>query len=118
KGDGIFAFDESYVGKELVCGIENSLFPILFFRYYVTMKSREDVANRPLPDVSSAASVYADQGFVHVVAKAPADVAVYALSGVRVYYGKAGEGRTDIPLKRGMYIVTVGGKTCYKVVVR
>ncbi|MDR1115853.1 MAG: hypothetical protein LBL33_06885 [Tannerella sp.] len=117
KEDGVFAFDESYVGKELVCGIENSTFPVLFLRYYVTMKSR-DVANWPLPDASPAYSVYADEGFVHVVTKSPADVTVYALSGALVYSGNAEEGRTDIPLRRGMYVVTVRGEAGYKVSVR
>ncbi|MDR1524716.1 MAG: hypothetical protein LBS79_05600 [Tannerella sp.] len=118
KGGGIFAFDESYVGKKLLCGIENNMFPTLFFRYYVTMKSRDDVANRPLPDTSSAASVYADEGFVHVVTKSPAGVVIYALNGALVYSGNVGEGRTDIPLERGMYVVTICGGAVCKVSVR
>jgi hypothetical protein len=111
RENGVFIFDESYLGTELICRIENDLFPRLVLRYDVTMKSREDLANsNPNPGAVPAGSVHAGMGFVHVAAASPVDVGIYSMNGACVYAKRVGEGRTDIPLPPGMYVATVSGK--------
>ncbi|MDR0700135.1 MAG: hypothetical protein LBG28_13130 [Tannerella sp.] len=109
RENGIFVFDESYAGKELICRIENNTFPILVIRYDVTMKKRGDSANS-VTEEPSIGSVYADKGFVHVVTASSADVGIYSIGGACVYYNNVKEGRTDIPLNPGIYVATVSGR--------
>jgi hypothetical protein len=109
KENGIFVFDDSYAGKDLICRIENNTFPKLVIRYDVTMKNRNDSAN-PVTEELSAGFVYADKGFVHVITASPVDVGIYSIGGVCVYYDNVKEGCTDIPLNPGIYVATVSGR--------
>lgn len=108
RENGIFVFDESYAGKELICRIENDVFPRLVLRYDVTLGNRGASAN-PVTETLIEA-VYGDKGFVHVVTASSADVGIYSIGGVCAYYDKVEEGRTDIPLNPGIYVVTVSGR--------
>lgn len=110
KENGVFAFtDETLIGKELICRIENNTFPKLVIHYDVTIKSREDVSNAN-PEAVPAVAVYAGRGFVHVlVAVSSADIGIYSIGGACVYYNRVKEGRNDIPLTPGMYVATVSG---------
>ncbi|MDR2774281.1 MAG: hypothetical protein LBC19_05985 [Tannerella sp.] len=108
RENGIFVFDESYAEIDLICRIENNTFPKMVLRYDVTMK-RRDVSN-PVTEEPSTGSVYAGKGFVHVVTASPADVGIYSTGGKCVYYNNVREGRTDIPLNPGIYVVSVSGR--------
>ena len=111
---GVFRFDESFSDKQLICRIENMSFPRLVLRYDVTMRN-EDVGNVN-PD-NNVPSVYASKGYIHIVTGSVVDVRIYSMQGTLLMTKNAVEGRTDIPVERGMYVVSMNNKG-YKLTVR
>ena len=112
--EGVFAFDESYVGETLVCQVKNTILPLLVMHYDVTLMP--SVGN--LNPASSRPEVYASEQSVHVVTDSPAIVSIYTLQGALQLKKTVGEGHTRIPVERGIYGVVVDDKACYKVIVR
>ncbi|MDR1724079.1 MAG: DUF6383 domain-containing protein [Tannerella sp.] len=115
NSDGIFSFSDIYVDKTLICRIENALFPNLVMRYDVDLKKSNRNNNAGVSDVASF--VYGGKGSIHVVAAAKADVAIYSINGAFVGRRIISDGRTDFPIKSGIYIILIDNRKCYKVIV-
>ena len=113
--DGIFSFEDSFLNKRLICRIENESFPKLVLRYDVTLKSG-DVGN-VIPEKNSS-SAFASEGYIHVVAASSANLKIFSLQGALLMTKNIQEGRTDIPVERGMYVVSINGGNGYRLVVR
>ena len=113
--EGVFAFDESYIGKTVICQVQNTILPMLVMHYDVTF-TQSDVGNGN--PASSRPAVYASEQSVHVVTDSPAIVSIYTLQGALQLKKTVGEGHTRIPVERGIYGVVVDDKACYKVIVR
>ena len=113
--DGIFSFDESLKNKQLICRIENQSFPKLVLRYDVTVRN-DDVAN----DLAEkkVTSVYASDGYVHIDASSAGEARLYSLHGALLMTKNIEEGLTNIPVKQGLYVVTINKGKGYKLVVR
>ena len=113
--DGIFRLEDSFSGKSVICRIENESFPKLVLRYDVTLTS-EDVSN-VIPEKNTS-SVYASEGHIHVVVASSANVRIFSLQGTLLMTKSVEEGRADIPVEKGMYIVSINNSKGYRLVVR
>ncbi|MDR0573698.1 MAG: hypothetical protein LBG96_06640 [Tannerella sp.] len=113
---GLFAFDASYIGETFICRVLNNALPKLVMHYDVTF-TRGNETNNVNPE-SRISSVYASRGYIHVMTVLPAEVKVYSLQGVLLMMKNVDEGHTDIPFERGIYVVVVDDKVCYKLIVR
>jgi hypothetical protein len=116
NGGGVFAFDESYIGKTLICRVMNDVFPLLVLRFFVTF-TNEDVSNNINSEMARA-SVYAGDGSICVSARSSAEVKIYSMDGMLRLQTTVGEGRTHLPIARGAYVVVLDDKNSFKVIVR
>ena len=114
--NGIFRFDESLENKQLICNISNTSLSKLVLRYDVTVKS-DEVGNNVNPE-KNAHSVYASEGYIHAVAASATEVKIFSLKGVLLVAKNVEEGRTDIAVERGIYVVTVNNGKGYMLAVR
>ena len=113
--DGVFYFGESFLNKRLICRISNKSFPGLVIRYDVTM-TNNDVGN--VSPEKNAPSVYASEGFIHIVTGSAVDVRVYSMQGALLLTKNVAEGRADIPFERGTYMVAVNNSEGRVMIVR
>jgi hypothetical protein len=113
----LFAFDESYIGETFICRVLNNALPKLVMHYDVTF-TREDNQTNNVNQESCVSSVYASQGYIHVVTALSVSIKVYSLQGALLMIKNVDEGRTDIPFERGIYVVVMDDKACYKLIVR
>ena len=112
--NGIFRFEDSFVNKQLICRIENMSFPKLVLRYDVTLTDKvanENVGKNPF-------SAYASEGYIHITADSPVNVKIYSLNGALLMTKNVEVGRTDIPVERGMYVVSMNNNKGRALVVR
>jgi hypothetical protein len=114
--NGVFAFDQSYVGAVFECYIQNTTLPKLTLHYDITLKSAEDVGN--MNPVRISDQVYGKDGHICVKTQSAATVRIYSLNGVLVCSEKIGEGQTEIPVNHGIYLVSLNNSPAYKVSVR
>ena len=113
--NGVFSFDESLKDKQLICRIHNESFPKLALRYDVTVTS-DGVANEsPEKNVTSA---YASDGYIHINASSPGEARFYSIYGALLMTKYVEEGLTNIPVKQGIYVVTINNGKGYKLIVR
>ena len=113
--NGIFCFDESLNNKQLTCLIENGTYPKLVLQYEVIVTS-DYVANaRPEKNETFA---YASDGYVHINASSAGDARFYSLQGALLMTKKVDAGLTNIPIKRGVYIVSINNGKGFKLTVR
>ena len=113
--DGVFRFESSFLDKKLICRIENETFPKLVLRYDVTL-TNGDVGN-VMPKKNSP-FVYASEGYIHVISDSSIDVKIYSLQGALLMTENVKEGRTDIPVEKGMYIASINDGKGYRLIVR
>lgn len=116
SNEGLFAFDESHIGKTFVCRVQNRILPLLVMHYDVTFTQGSDVGNRN-PD-NDGLSVYASDGTIHIVTGSSARVGIYSLQGVLLTERMVGAGHAGIPAERGAYVVIVNNTNRYKLIVR
>ncbi len=117
SNDGLFAFDASYIGKIFICRVMNKALPYLVMHYDVTFTQGEDYTSNVNPE-NHESSVYASQGYIHAVMASSATIKVYSLQGMLLMMKNIDEGRTDIPVERGIYVAVVDDKIHYKLIVR
>ena len=103
--DGVFRFEDNYINKLLTCRIQNQILPNLVLRYDVTLKVN-DVSN--ISPEKNAPCVYASDGYIHVVTVSSEDVCIYSMQGALLMRKIVENGRTDIPIGKGLYVVAVG----------
>lgn len=116
ENEGVFAFDESYVGETFICRAQNAAFPQLVMHYDVTFTQSDGVGNVN-PEMKTNV-VFASEGFVHVETASLADVKIYTMQGALALTKRVAEGRSDLPIGRGMYVVVVGNDEGKRVIVR
>ena len=115
NNEGLFTFDESYVGETIICEALNSALPLLVMHYDVTF-TREETGNAN-PETGKPA-VYASGQTIHVITGSSATVSIYSLQGKLIMKRKVEAGRTGIPIERGMYVAVVNDQSRYKLIVR
>ena len=116
NNDGLFVFDEKYVGETIECMVHNAVLPKLTMQFSVTFLQGDPVGNKhPQKD---GLSVYASERTIHVVTGSPASVSIYSLQGVLWTKRSVDAGHTRIPAERGVSVVVVDGRAHYKVIVR
>ena len=113
---GLFSFDESYIGETFICTMRNNTYPNVVLRYDITLTRDGNVDN--VVTEQNVSSVHASDGYIHIVTPSMALVSVYSMQGNLVMDRTVGEGRSDIPIKRGMYVVALNNQESYKVFVR
>jgi hypothetical protein len=113
--NGVFSFDESLNNKQLICRIHNESFPKLALRYDVTVTS-DGVANEIQEKNETFA--YASDGYIHINASLAGKAKFYSLYGGLLMTKNVEEGLTNIPVKPGIYVVTINDGKGYKLTVR
>lgn len=116
EDEGLFAFDEAYIGETFICRAQSDTYSKLVMHYDITFTQDGDVSNKN-PEKESA-SIYASGGFIHVMTTSSVDVRVYSMQGALILTKRIGEGRTDISVARGVYMVVVDNCDGQKVFVR
>lgn len=117
ENEGVFAFDDSYVGETFICRAQNAAFPKLVMHYDVALMENDIVGN--VSPEKAISSIYASEGFIHIVTAAVSvNVKIYTMQGVLMMMKHVGEGRTDIPIERGMYVVVVNDHDISRLIVR
>ena len=113
--EGVLVFDEKYVGEIFIIRVMNEALPRLVMHFDVEM-TRDGVNN--VNPTGNQASIYASEGLVHVIAPSPFDLKIYSINGMLRLKKNIGEGRTDIPLERGVYVIVADDKPYSKLIVR
>ena len=111
---GRFAFDESFIGRTLLCRVQNFTYPNTVMRYLVTM-TNEIMNNLNVQNDKSL--IYAGDRSIHVQSDAPAWVSIYSLAGRLVTNRQVDAGHTVLPFERGAYVAVINNVS-YKVIVR
>ena len=115
NNEGLFSFDESYIGETIICEALNSALPLLVMHYDVTF-TRGETGNVN-PETGKPA-VYASDQTIHVITGSSATVSIYSLQGKLIMKRKVEAGRTGIPIERGMYVAVVNDQSRHKLIVR
>ncbi len=113
--DGVFSFDESYIGETFICEVRNNALPATTLRYNVTLM-QDDVANTP--PLKEKPLVYASGQAIHVSTGSPVTVSIYSLLGMLIMKKEVRTGYTIIPVESGFYGVVMDDKTSCKLIVR
>ena len=116
SNEGRFAFDETYIGEQFICRMQNSLLPYLTMRYFVTL-TEEDMTNNA-KSLKNKPVIYASDQSIHVTTGSPLVVSVYSLQGMLKMKKTVEAGHTVLPVERGAYVVVTDDKSSYKVLVR
>ena len=113
--EGLFTFDEPYIGQTIICEVLNTTFPLLVMHYDVTFTQGDTGNANP---VNGKPSVYSSGQAIHVTTGSSATVSIYSLQGMLKMKRQVEAGHTVIPIERGMYVAVVNDKSSYKLIVR
>ena len=116
RNEGRFVFDESYIGKTLICRVTNQALRLLVMHFDVTF-TRDGVSNNIHPKTGKP-TVYAGEQTIHINAETAAAVSIYSLQGSLQLRQTVSAGHTSIPIERGIYVVVVNDATSYKVIIK
>ena len=115
NNEGLFAFDESYIGETIICEVLNDVLPKLVMHFDVTFTGGETGNVNP---EKRKPAVYASGQTIHVITDSPATVSIYSLQGMLIMKKKVEAGDTDFQIERGLYVAIVNDKSRYKLIVR